>query len=147
MAEGVGLLRTSLSSAPTGLALRAAKSLPAILSNQPIDTFVGSNGYFRKMSEMKPRALLKMAEGVGFEPTNGFPLPVFKTARRSRVSPSTTRQEFGGEGEIRTHEKLTPLAVFKTAALDRSATSPYETNCKVCGRSNDGHAAHIGVQC
>src|SRR5436190_2194558 len=30
----------------------------------------------------------------------------------------------GGRGGIRTHEGLAPLAVFKTAALDRSATLP-----------------------
>jgi hypothetical protein len=31
---------------------------------------------------------------------------------------------FGGEGEIRTHEGLAPLPVFKTGAFNRSATSP-----------------------
>ena len=31
---------------------------------------------------------------------------------------------YGGEGEIRTHGTLTGSAVFKTAALNRSATSP-----------------------
>ena len=30
----------------------------------------------------------------------------------------------GGDGEIRTHGGVAPPAVFKTAALDRSATSP-----------------------
>src|SRR3989304_3282448 len=30
----------------------------------------------------------------------------------------------GGRGGIRTHERLAPLAVFKTAALNRSATLP-----------------------
>ena len=30
----------------------------------------------------------------------------------------------GGEGGIRTHGEVAPTAVFKTAALDRSATSP-----------------------
>ena len=29
-----------------------------------------------------------------------------------------------GEGEIRTHDALSDIAVFKTAALSRSATSP-----------------------
>ena len=32
----------------------------------------------------------------------------------------------GGEGGIRTHGGLAPTAVFKTAALDRSATHPRE---------------------
>ncbi len=31
----------------------------------------------------------------------------------------------GGEGGIRTHEELAPLAVFKTAALVHYATSPH----------------------
>lgn len=31
----------------------------------------------------------------------------------------------GGEGEIRTPEGLTTLPVFKTGAIDHSATSPY----------------------
>jgi hypothetical protein len=30
----------------------------------------------------------------------------------------------GGSGEIRTHERLTPSAVFKTAAFNHSATLP-----------------------
>ena len=31
----------------------------------------------------------------------------------------------GGEGEIRTHDTLADIAVFKTAALNHSATSPF----------------------
>ena len=30
----------------------------------------------------------------------------------------------GGGGEIRTHERLSPLTVFKTVAFNRSATPP-----------------------
>ena len=30
----------------------------------------------------------------------------------------------GGEDEIRTHERLSPLPVFETGAFDHSATSP-----------------------
>jgi hypothetical protein len=30
----------------------------------------------------------------------------------------------GGSGEIRTHERVTPLPVFKTGAFNRSATLP-----------------------
>jgi hypothetical protein len=30
----------------------------------------------------------------------------------------------GGRGEIRTHERLAPLPVFKTGALNHSATLP-----------------------
>jgi hypothetical protein len=33
----------------------------------------------------------------------------------------------GGSGEIRTHEGRKPLAVFKTAALNHSATLPFHT--------------------
>jgi hypothetical protein len=33
-----------------------------------------------------------------------------------------------GVGEIRTHEGLSPLAVFKTAAFNRSATTPQGPN-------------------
>ena len=33
----------------------------------------------------------------------------------------------GGEGGIRTHERVAPLLVFKTSAFNRSATSP---DCK-----------------
>jgi hypothetical protein len=31
---------------------------------------------------------------------------------------------FGGGGGIRTHERLSPLPVFKTGAFNRSATPP-----------------------
>ena len=31
---------------------------------------------------------------------------------------------YGGKGEIRTHERLAPLPVFKTGAFNRSATLP-----------------------
>ncbi len=34
----------------------------------------------------------------------------------------------GGGGEIRTHGRVTPTAVFKTAALNRSATPPFLQN-------------------
>lgn len=32
---------------------------------------------------------------------------------------------YGGEGEIRTHGAISDTAVFKTAALNHSATSPW----------------------
>ena len=34
----------------------------------------------------------------------------------------------GGEGGIRTHERVAPLLVFKTSAFNRSATSPKNEN-------------------
>ena len=36
----------------------------------------------------------------------------------------------GGEGGIRTHERVAPLLVFKTSAFNRSATSPYFVELK-----------------
>jgi hypothetical protein len=39
--------------------------------------------------------------------------------------------EFGGQGGIRTHGELPPTAVFKTAALNHSATCP---GCALPGR-------------
>ena len=32
----------------------------------------------------------------------------------------------GGESEIRTHERVAPLPVFKTGAFNRSAISPFD---------------------
>ena len=32
---------------------------------------------------------------------------------------------YGGKGEIRTHERLAPLPVFKTGAFNHSATLPW----------------------
>ena len=37
---------------------------------------------------------------------------------------------FGGRCEIRTHEKLAPLPVFKTGALNRSANLPLPHSVK-----------------
>ena len=41
--------------------------------------------------------------------------------------PSRPWSFIGGEGEIRTHDTLSDIAVFKTAALNHSATSPLWT--------------------
>ena len=38
----------------------------------------------------------------------------------------SARTRLGGRGGIRTHERVAPLAVFKTAAFVRSATLPEE---------------------
>ena len=40
---------------------------------------------------------------------------------------SKTLDYSGGEGGIRTHERVAPLLVFKTSAFNRSATSPRNT--------------------
>ena len=42
---------------------------------------------------------------------------------KSQKSLETLRSN-GGEGGIRTHERVAPLLVFKTSAFNRSATSP-----------------------
>ena len=42
---------------------------------------------------------------------------------------SSRAHRIGGRGEIRTHGGREPTAVFKTAALNRSATRPYKLNC------------------
>ena len=34
---------------------------------------------------------------------------------------------YGGESEIRTHERVAPLPVFKTGAFNRSAISPLKS--------------------
>ena len=34
---------------------------------------------------------------------------------------------YGGESEIRTHERVAPLPVFKTGAFNRSAISPFKS--------------------
>jgi hypothetical protein len=39
---------------------------------------------------------------------------------------------YSGVGEIRTHEGLSPLAVFKTAAFNHSATTPGSYNVFSC---------------
>lgn len=46
----------------------------------------------------------------------------------------TLFEKIGGGGEIRTHGALSGTAVFKTAALNRSATPPLWTH----GESNPG---------
>ena len=43
----------------------------------------------------------------------------------TRSATTSERSESsGGEGGIRTHGRLSPTTVFKTVALDHSATSP-----------------------
>src|SRR5882762_5252191 len=45
----------------------------------------------------------------------------------------------GGEGGIRTHEALANPPVFKTGAINRSATSPRSIQWLVCILSGRGH--------
>jgi hypothetical protein len=52
----------------------------------------------------------------------------------------------GGDGEIRTHGRRKPSAVFKTAALNRSATSPDGRDAKpVSPHASAGHRAGGGT--
>ena len=51
----------------------------------------------------------------------------FATLVGQEACPDRTDALAGGDGEIRTHGGVAPSAVFKTAALDHSATSPVAT--------------------
>jgi hypothetical protein len=46
------------------------------------------------------------------------------TISRENTCKPLIQQQRGGRGEIRTHEGLAPLPVFKTGALNHSATLP-----------------------
>ena len=50
---------------------------------------------------------------------------------------------FGGRGEIRTHERLATLPVFKTGALNHSATLP-ATASQALGVGTDKNKLRIG---
>ena len=67
------------------------------------------------------------AAGAGRVSVNGLS----RRGERDRAVPEyqlsdlpTENKAFGGRGEIRTHETVSRLAVFKTAALNHSATLP-----------------------
>jgi hypothetical protein len=53
---------------------------------------------------------------------------------------------FGGEGEIRTHEALANPPVFKTGAINRSATSPSQS-IQWLGFILSGCGNLIGIRC
>ena len=56
---------------------------------------------------------------------------VFTVPRRDRF----VIQALGGRGGIRTHGELAPTAVFKTAALNHSATLPRPELCDIAARA------------
>ena len=57
--------------------------------------------------------------------TQGAQAPCSLPSGNKKVAPRATVFLFpGGSGEIRTHERLSPSAVFKTAAFNHSATLP-----------------------
>ena len=52
----------------------------------------------------------------------------------------------GGEGGIRTHERVAPLLVFKTSAFNRSATSPIMTVLLLLlTRNNNNHINYLAL--
>ena len=78
--------------------------------------------------------------------------PVTSAAHSTAVAQaSVNRTVFGGSGEIRTHERVAPLPVFKTGALNRSATLPKGGFCRVFVgpyrgiRSLPGLVRHVSV--
>src|SRR5208283_1693071 len=61
-------------------------------------------------------------------------------------------QDSGGRGGIRTHDGVSPMAVFKTAALNRSATLPSlefvgERLFSLCVSRRFGHQMVTNVRC
>ena len=64
--------------------------------------------YYVPLFAQKPRFICGK-RGIATQPQPDFDLPACLP---------------GGEGGIRTHGRLAPTAVFKTAALNHSATSP-----------------------
>src|SRR3954468_21046099 len=69
----------------------------------------------------------RMAERVGFEPTERFPVHSISSAASS-TTPAPLRKSSlincGGEGGIRTHGGRKPPPVFWNGALTRDATAP-----------------------
>ena len=53
-----------------------------------------------------------------------MPSPAGARHTLSKIPAKIQKVKIGGGGEIRTHERISPLAVFKTAALVRYATPP-----------------------
>ena len=61
--------------------------------------------------------------GIGAEPT-GEAMKAFFDLMPHMDETWVDKEFYGGEGGIRTHERVSPLLVFKTSAFNRSATSP-----------------------
>ncbi len=73
-----------------------------------------------------PRSLIfkKMSEALSFECFFVFLNPILKERRSHAL-----REVRGGGGGIRTLETLAGLTVFKTVAIDHSATPPRAADC------------------
>ena len=70
----------------------------------------------RGLGEVRPALRISHAWRAG---------ALLASARKQKSRPKAADFLFpGGSGEIRTHERLTPSAVFKTAAFNHSATLP-----------------------
>lgn len=50
--------------------------------------------------------------------------PVSSAFQTAAITISAKDANFGGDGEIRTHGAISDPLVFKTSAINRSATSP-----------------------
>src|SRR4051794_36423794 len=68
---------------------------------------------------------------------NGSP-----TCRHFRQSGAARLRRSGGEGGIRTHGGREPTAVFKTAALNHSATCPWRLRSRLGGALRASRAAN-----
>ena len=81
---------------------------------------------------------LKLLRQISTSLTGALPFALSSSSNSLFVSPNPYLSQnnktptliggcfvIGGEGEIRTHGGVAPSTVFKTAALNRSATSPF----------------------
>ena len=69
-------------------------------------------------------AFSQLAVGAGLEPASHFRGPSFSA--QGGPAHGLARPESSGRGGIRTHDAISDIAVFKTAALNRSATLPLD---------------------
>lgn len=83
-----------------------------------------SNGNRRTLSKPS-RTKWLLVVGRGCQGPSAFPMwgPMWGRDRITGIYQTKT-MHFGGSGGIRTHERVSPLLVFKTSAFDHSATLP-----------------------
>src|SRR5689334_20042510 len=82
---------------------------------------VGSTSKLRQAAAIRRMAVLQRA----LQRSAATLVPMLhRNAQTSGGMRTRTAYEVGGWGGIRTHEGLAPLPVFKTGALNRSATHP-----------------------
>jgi hypothetical protein len=92
--------------------------------DRPFD-FQNSKKQSRSKKEANSRNLAKLFERFGRRASG--PICYFKYLELLVFSKAVLEKlgKNGGEGEIRTHGGISPSPVFKTGALNHSATSPY----------------------